>query len=155
MESIHIIIILLVITTIGRVLRKFRGSKSRREVSKPPEKTPYISSTDKKEGELLGWPGSDQFPSLSENAKDKYPEENSRENVFFDDRVKEFREKESDRGGKPKKKISTNHKKRKTRVVTLGELLQDRNDLKKGIILKEVLGIPKSREMMQKYKRSG
>ena len=140
MEPILIIIIILIFSAIGRVIREGRSAKSRKGVPNSPGRTQDRSYSDKMERTFS-------------DAKDKYADKNNREDVFIDDRVKEFREKESGRREKAKKKTSTDQRKRKSRVVTPDELLKDRKDLKKGIILKEVLGKPKSREMMQKYSR--
>lgn len=88
--------------------------------------------------------------------------------VFIDDQVKKYQEREKreeKQATKPKKRSSALYTSKKrysvaqrgksASTISPGELLADRNDLKKGILLKEVLGNPKSREMLQKYSRFG
>ena len=138
MEPIVIVIIILIISAVGKAFRKVRDSNTRRGVPKSAERTPDKSSSDKKKGELLGWPGSDQLPSLSEDALDKDVKKSSRKDKHL---------------YTSEKKYSAAQRKKETRAVNSRKLLQDKNDLKKGIILKEVIGMPKSREMKQKYSR--
>jgi len=143
MEPIFIILIILIASTIGKAIRKGRGSKSRREVPDSPEKTPDRSSSVKKKEDPPRWPGADQYTPFPE--RESFHRESKKDRTGTSTKT-------SDRDAS-KKRYPVDQRKRDKREkrVTPGELLKDRKDLKRGIILKEVLGKPKSREMMQKY----
>ncbi len=83
-----------------------------------------------------------------------------KEDVFIDDKISEYRDKKPKRKDKKssalytsKKRYSTYRKQKPKSRWRVQDVLKDRNDLKKGILLKEVLGKPKSHEIMAKHNR--
>ncbi|ACB84778.1 hypothetical protein [Natranaerobius thermophilus] len=168
METIIIIIIILVISAIRNAASP--GHRPRRDFPKPTDEQEIPHSQPKRESEQEGGfpeiPTPEELPGIpgfEDQDKDKEKEIRPREisshaedvemykedGRFIDEKLKNYRTKKQKKSQKHSKKVENLYRVNKYRSSSksadVSSLLDSRNDLKKAILLTEILGPPKSK----------